>query len=120
MSIDNSSVGSGPSHASSASSSTPAQSRKDFEARLRGMERFYHIHHPFHIAMNEGGLDADAVRGWVANRYYYQIQIPRKDAAIMSNCPDRDTRRLWVRRILDHDGGEGDEGGRRVSTLLSD
>ena len=27
------------------------------------MERFYHIHHPFHIAMNEGGLDADAVRG---------------------------------------------------------
>ena len=111
MSIDKSSVGSGPSHASAASSSTPAQSRKDFEARLRGMERFYHIHHPFHIAMNEGGLDEDAVRGWVANRYYYQIQIPRKDAAIMSNCPDRDTRRLWVRRILDHDGGEGDEGG---------
>ena len=111
MSIDKSSVGSGPSHASSASSSTPAQSRKDFEARLRGMERFYHIHHPFHIAMNEGGLDEDAVRGWVANRYYYQIQIPRKDAAIMSNCPDRDTRRLWVRRVLDHDGGEGDEGG---------
>ena len=111
MSADNSSVASGSSHASSASSPAPAQSREAFEARQRGMERFYHIHHPFHIAMNEGGLDADAVRGWVANRYYYQIQIPRKDAAIMSNCPDRDTRRLWVRRILDHDGGEADEGG---------
>jgi len=75
------------------------------------MERFYHIHHPFHIAMNEGGLDAEAVRGWVANRFYYQIQIPRKDAAIMSNCPDQDVRRQWIRRILDHDGSEGDEGG---------
>ena len=43
------------------------QPRDEFEARLRGMERFYHIHHPFHLAMNEGGLDAEAVRGWVAN-----------------------------------------------------
>jgi pyrroloquinoline-quinone synthase len=88
-----------------------ALSRPDFEARLRGMERYYHIHHPFHIAMNEGGLERDAVRGWVANRFYYQIQIPRKDAAILANCPDRDVRRLWIRRILDHDGQQADEGG---------
>jgi pyrroloquinoline-quinone synthase len=88
-----------------------AQSREDFEARLRDMERFYHIHHPFHIAMNEGGLDREAVRGWVANRFYYQIQIPRKDAAILANCPDREVRRKWVQRILDHDGRAGDEGG---------
>ena len=97
--------------ATSTSGSAAAQSREEFEARLRDMERFYHIHHPFHLAMNEGGLDAEAVRGWVANRFYYQIQIPRKDAAILSNCPDRDTRRLWVRRILDHDGAEGDGDG---------
>ena len=84
------------------------QPRDEFEARLRGMERFYHIHHPFHLAMNEGGLDAEAVRGWVANRFYYQIQIPRKDAAILANCPDRDVRRVWIRRILDHDGAEED------------
>ncbi len=89
----------------------PGDPRAAFEARLRSQERFYHIHHPFHIAMNEGGLDREAVQGWVANRFYYQIQIPRKDAAILSNCPDRDTRRLWIRRILDHDGAEGDEGG---------
>lgn len=88
-----------------------AEGRREFEARLRGMERFYHIHHPFHIAMNEGGLDREAVRGWVANRFYYQIQIPRKDAAILSNCPDRAFRRQWILRILDHDGREGDEGG---------
>ncbi len=86
-------------------------SRQDFEARLRGMERDYHIHHPFHVAMNEGGLDRKAGRGWVANRYYYQIQIPLKDAAILSNCPDREVRRQWIQRILDHDGQTGDEGG---------
>lgn len=89
----------------------PPRSRAEFEAALRGMERFYHIHHPFHIAMNEGGLPAVAVRGWVANRFYYQIQIPRKDAAILSNCPDREIRRAWIQRILDHDGHAGDEGG---------
>lgn len=87
------------------------ESREDFEARLRGMERYYHIHHPFHLAMNEGGLDREAVQGWVANRFYYQIQIPLKDAAILSNCPDRDVRRQWIQRILDHDGRQGDEGG---------
>ena len=87
------------------------QNRDDFEKRLRGMERYYHIHHPFHLAMNEGGLDREAVQGWVANRFYYQIQIPLKDAAILSNCPDRDVRRQWIQRILDHDGREGDEGG---------
>jgi pyrroloquinoline-quinone synthase len=88
--------------------------RGDFEARLRGMERYYHIHHPFHLMMNEGGLDRKAVRGWVANRYYYQIQIPRKDAAILANCPDREMRRQWIQRILDHDGtpdGGHDGGG---------
>jgi pyrroloquinoline-quinone synthase len=47
----------------------------------------------------------------VANRFYYQINIPRKDAAILANCPDREQRRLWVRRILDHDGWEEDPGG---------
>lgn len=86
-------------------------SREAFEARLRSMERYYHIHHPFHIAMNEGGLEREAVQGWVANRFYYQIQIPRKDAAILANCPDREVRRKWIQRILDHDGAEGDEGG---------
>jgi pyrroloquinoline-quinone synthase len=51
----------------------------------------------------------------VANRFYYQIAIPIKDAAVMSNCPDQAVRRGWVQRILDHDGfelgGLKDEGG---------
>ena len=46
----------------------------------------------------------NALRGWVANRFYYQRNIPRKDAAILSNCPVRDVRRIWIHSIFDHDG----------------
>jgi pyrroloquinoline-quinone synthase len=66
--------------------------------------RAYHDKHPFHVAMNEGRLSREALRGWVANRFYYQRNIPLKDAAILSNCPVREVRRLWIHRILDHDG----------------
>ena len=53
----------------------------------------------------------EQIQGWVCNRFYYQIAIPIKDAAILSNMPDRDHRRQWIQRILDHDGTQGDEGG---------
>ena len=85
--------------------------REEFEKKLRSKEMYYHINHDFHILMNEGGLDKEAVQGWVANRFYYQTTIPIKDAAIMSNCTDRNARRQWVQRIIDHDGVEGDDGG---------
>lgn len=86
-------------------------SRDEFEQQLRGKEKYYHINHPFHVLMNSGKLDKPAIQGWVANRFYYQTSIPVKDAAIMANCRDRDVRRLWVQRIIDHDGTRGDEGG---------
>ena len=86
-------------------------SREEFEAKLRGMEKFYHIHHPIHTLMNEGQLNKAQLQGWVANRFYYQIMIPIKDANIMANCPDRKTRAIWVQRILDHDGHPDDPGG---------
>lgn len=76
-----------------------------FVDRLRavGAAR-YHDKHPFHFAMHEGVLTREQIRGWVANRYYYQKSIPIKDAAILSNLPDRDKRRTWLTRIIDHDG----------------
>jgi pyrroloquinoline-quinone synthase len=80
-------------------------------AALRGQSQRYHDQHPFHQKMNEGKLSRRQVQGWVANRFYYQENIPRKDAAIIANCPDRDVRRRWVQRILDHDGAAGSEGG---------
>ena len=82
-----------------------------FEARLREQGTAYHIHHPFNRMLNEGRATQEQIRGWVANRYYYQISIPLKDAAILSNCPDRELRRQWIQRILDHDGHGDDEGG---------
>ena len=51
-----------------------------------------------------GRASREQIRGWVANRFYYQITIPIKDAAVLANCPDREVRREWVQRILDHDG----------------
>jgi pyrroloquinoline-quinone synthase len=91
--------------------STDAWSRDEFEAQLRSRGAGYHIHHPFNLKMHDGLLDPDQIRGWVANRFYYQVNIPQKDGAIIANCPDRATRRRWVRRILDHDGWGDNEGG---------
>jgi pyrroloquinoline-quinone synthase len=79
-------------------------SQQEFEDKLRGKSTSYHIHHPFHVMMAEGKLTPTQLRGWVANRFYYQIAIPIKDAAILSNCDDREIRREWIQRILDHDG----------------
>jgi pyrroloquinoline-quinone synthase len=105
-------------------SDTAPWSRGDFEARLRERGRSYHIHHPFNRMLNEGRATPEQVRGWVANRYYYQAAIPVKDAAILSNCPDREVRRGWVQRILDHDGfelgGVKDEGGIEAWLRLAD
>lgn len=89
----------------------PPWSRSEFEAQLRARGAGYHIHHPFNVRMNDGLLRPDQIRGWVANRFYYQVKIPQKDGAIIANCPDRETRRKWVHRILDHDGRDGDAGG---------
>ena len=82
----------------------------EFEAQLRAKESGYHIHHAFNRRLNAGELQPFQVRGWVANRFYYQLCIPIKDAAILSNCPDRAVRRRWVERLLDHDG-RGDHAG---------
>jgi len=84
----------------------PAWNRAEFEAQLRERGRSYHIHHPFNVMLNTGRATPDQVRGWVANRFYYQAAIPLKDAALLSNCPDAAVRRGWVQRILDHDGFE--------------
>jgi pyrroloquinoline-quinone synthase len=91
--------------------SQSAWSREEFEQRLREKGRSYHIHHPFNVMLNTGGAQPDQIRGWVANRFYYQISIPVKDAAILANCDDRAVRRNWVQRILDHDGYGDDPGG---------
>ncbi|HEX4676977.1 MAG TPA: pyrroloquinoline-quinone synthase PqqC [Steroidobacteraceae bacterium] len=86
-------------------------SAAEFEQRLRDKGRAYHIHHPFNVMLNTGRAQPEQIRGWVANRFYYQVSIPVKDAAILANCDDRSVRRNWVQRILDHDGYGDDPGG---------
>ena len=95
---------------SSASAKAP-MSRDEFEAALRAKGEFYHTKHPYHVAMYDGQCTPEQIRGWVANRFYYQVSIPVKDAAIVANGDDRDTRRQWIQRILDHDGYDGAIGG---------
>jgi pyrroloquinoline-quinone synthase len=85
--------------------------RSEFEEKLREKGRGYHIYHPFHVMMYEGKLTKEQLQCWVLNRFYYQIGIPQKDAAILSNCPDKEVRKQWILRIMDHDGVDGAEGG---------
>ncbi len=86
--------------------------REAFVARLRDVgARRYHDKHPFHRRMHAGSLGRDELRMWAANRYYYQKSIPIKDAAILSNLPNREYRRRWIKRIVDHDGTEEHGGG---------
>jgi len=37
--------------------------------------------------------------------------VPRKDGAILSNCPVPAVRRRWIQRLVDHDGTREGEGG---------
>jgi pyrroloquinoline-quinone synthase len=70
--------------------------------------------------MHEGLLAPEQVRAWILNRFYYQRQIPVKDALILARLPGREERRVWVRRILYHDGTRGDEGGLEAWFLLGE
>ncbi|HEX4575529.1 MAG TPA: pyrroloquinoline-quinone synthase PqqC [Gemmatimonadales bacterium] len=86
--------------------------RDEFIARLQGvLERRYHHLHPFNRRMHQGQLSRAELQRWVANRFYYQRNIPRKDALILANCPDPAVRQRWIQRITDHDGAPGAPGG---------
>jgi pyrroloquinoline-quinone synthase len=87
--------------------------------RAVGAER-YHDKHPFHRLLHGGKLDKGQVQAWALNRYCYQSAVPRKDAALMARVHDRELRREWVHRLLDHDGYGGEEGGIERWLVLTD
>ncbi|WP_198669072.1 thiaminase II/PqqC family protein [Elioraea thermophila] len=70
-----------------------------------------HDHHPFHRRMHAGRISREEIQGLVCNRYYCQTRIPIKDAIILSKSDDPAFRRMWVRRIREHDGERDGEGG---------
>jgi pyrroloquinoline-quinone synthase len=93
----------------------------ELEAAIRavGAER-YHDKHPFHHLLHGGKLGKGQVQAWALNRFCYQSAVPRKDAALMSRAFDRELRREWIHRILDHDGSGGEEGGIERWLVLTD
>ena len=96
-------------------------SAAELEAAIRavGAER-YHDKHPFHALLHGGRLNKGQVQAWALNRYCYQSAVPRKDAALISRVHDRELRREWVHRVLDHDGQAGEEGGIERWLVLTD
>jgi len=94
------------------SAPAPLLTPDEFVARLRAEgDRRYHDEHPYHQAMHAGTLSKEQLQAWVANRYYYQTRIPIKDAIIVSKSEDPQFRRMWLHRIVDHDGAVAGEGG---------
>ena len=96
-------------------------SPEELEQALRaiGAEQ-YHDKHPFHKLLHGGKLNKGQVQAWALNRYCYQAAVPRKDAALMSRCHDRELRRDWIHRIMDHDGYGEEEGGIERWLVLTD
>lgn len=97
-----------------------ALTREQFKQAILDKGRYYHIYHPFHVMMYNGQATKAQIQAWVANRYYYQINIPLKDAAIMANCPDHATRQQWIQRMIDQDGIFPDGGGREAWLRLAE
>src|SRR5262245_55296587 len=90
-------------------------SRDEFMEWVRREGEYrYHDHHRYHVLMHDGKLTQLQLQQWVLNRYYYQTRVPIKDAIILSKSEDPAFRRMWIRRIRDHDGDAAGEGGIEV------
>ncbi len=87
---------------------TPAELEKLL--REIGLAR-YHNRHPLHHRMTAGKLSKAQLQAWALNRFCYQAVIPRKDAMIIARAPDPAFRAEWRKRIEDHDGSSGWNGG---------
>lgn len=82
------------------------------EERLRAVaQERYHDRHPFNLRMHAGDLAPAELRRWILNRFHYQRHIPVKDALITAKLDTPRLRRMWLRRIQDHDGAADGEGG---------
>lgn len=71
-------------------------------------QAMYHHKHPFHLRMHSGDLTRGQLQAWALNRFYYQSIIPVKDSLIMAKSGDPEFRRAWRKRVIDHDGNDGE------------
>jgi pyrroloquinoline-quinone synthase len=69
--------------------------------------------------MHKGELSREQIQAWIGNRFYYQQNIPVKDALLLSKLPG-EYRRVWITRIHTHDGKNEKEGGLEAWLALGD
>ena len=82
-----------------------AWSKSEFAAEVRkALEPRYVDKHPFMQALYRGKLTRKQVQAWIVNRFYLQNCIGSKDAAVLSNCPVPEVRRIWISRTLRREG----------------
>ena len=60
--------------------------------------------HPWRAALLNGQVSRRAFEGYVKNRYYFLVNINRKDAQIIANCSIPEARRLLLRKYIDEEG----------------
>src|SRR5437016_1781678 len=90
----------------------PLLSEAEFIAGFHAIgEERYHHKHPFHLLMHEGKLTRGQLQAWALNRFYYQSRIPVKDALVLARTDEAEFRRLWRKRLVDHDGERPGDGG---------
>ena len=70
----------------------------------------YQDRHPLMQMLYSGKLTPKQMKAWIINRFYLQKNIPLKDAAILSNCPEAEVRKLWIGRLLKREGLGGSIG----------
>ncbi len=88
-----------------------AWSPDEFYMQMLAKRNSYHLEHSFEKKLYAGELTQRDLQIWVTNRFYYQANIPKKDAAILANSQSSDFRRIWMQRMIDQDGQAPGEGG---------
>jgi pyrroloquinoline-quinone synthase len=67
--------------------------------------------HPWRIAVGTGKVPREGLAEYVKNRYYFLVNINRKDAQIIANCPFPEARRMLLRKYIDEEGQDVVGGG---------
>ncbi len=60
--------------------------------------------HPWRVAIGTGKAPRAGVVEYVKNRYYFLVNINRKDAQIIANCPFPEARRMLLKKYIDEEG----------------
>lgn len=81
--------------------------REEFTRRLyEALGPRYLDKHPFMALLYKGKLTKKQLQAWIINRFYLQNNIISKDAAILTNCPVPQVRRIWMSRTIRREGLE--------------